>query len=287
MATVRRSGHLRGGIGLAAQRIGHGPEVLVTTTSDHVALRSPTRPDHFSGQALHLFTAPTRLAPWVRRVATTVAAIPGVTSGQVCWEVDTTDVAVARDSVPVDIPATAEVSLVSVMEWRPGLDRDDPQVRHRAVDELDVRAPTSLDIRSGRDEHVMAGARALYLQAGWGGDGDYWRWYVAQQLDLMVVRRCEVWVAYAMGIPASRASVMHDRAGLAIVEDVITHPLHRGKGLAAALVVHALTAHLGQHPGDRIVIRAAADGSSQGLYERLGFMPVATDVCVRVDVPAT
>lgn len=73
---------------------------------------------------------------------------------------------------------------------------------------------------------------------------------------------------------------MHDRAGLAIVEDVVTHPLHRGRGLASAIVVHAVDHHLAARPHDRVVIRADADGAARRIYERLGFVPVATDVAV-------
>lgn len=279
MATVRATGAVRGGIGLAAERLGHGPEVLVTTASDHVVLRTPTRPDHFSGNALHLHDPPTALQPWLERHRRTVGAIPGVDRAFVCWEVSGdlagTDPTAAA---PADLPAAAGVELVSAMLWRPDLDRADIASRRRALDDLDVADPDDLDVRSGADDKVLSGSRALYLQAGWGTDVDYWRWHSAQQLDLLVARRCDIWVAYVMGIPASRVSLMHDRRDLAIVEDVITHPLHRGCGLASALVGHALRRHLADHPDHAVVIRADADGPARHLYERLGFTTVATDI---------
>lgn len=288
MAQVRRTARIRGGIGLAAERLGHGPDVLVTTASDHVALRTPSRPDHFSGNAIHLFSPPPALAPWLDRHANSIGRIPGVTDAFVCWEVEG-DVAPAQLHVPDDVPAAATVELVSAMVWRPDLAVADAAARRAAVDDLVATSRVDLshlDLRSGADERVMAGARALYLQAGWGDDVDYWRWHVAQQLDLMVAGRCQVWVAYVQGIPASRVSVMHDRAGLAIVEDVVTHPLHRGRGLASAIVVHALRQHLAARPEDTVVIRAEASGPARRIYERLGFATVATDVSVRMPLAA-
>lgn len=282
MAKVHRTAEIRGGIGLAAERLGHGPDVLVTTASDHVALRTPTHPDHFSGNAIHLFAAPSEVGPWLDRYARSIGQIPGVSGAFLCWEVDadvTADELAAH--VPADVPTAADVEAVSVMVWRPDLATAGGEARLAVVKALDNLDPGTLDIRSGAAERVMAGARALYLQAGWGTDVDYWRWHVAQQLDLMVAGRCDVWVAYAMGIPASRASLMHDRAGLAIVEDVITHPLHRGKGLASAMVVHSLSHHVAGHPSDTIVIRAEASGPARRIYERLGFVTVATDICLR------
>ncbi len=285
MVNVQRTGMVRGGIGLAAERLGHGPDVLITTASDHVALRTPTRPDHFSGNAIHLYTPPQAVGPWVQRHADSIGRLPGVTGAFLCWEVPVDVVADGNDGLaahlPDDVPATADVEAVSAMVWRPDLREAGPAARRAALDDLDVRDPEGLDIRWGGDDHVMAGARALYLQAGWGTDVDYWRWHVAQQRDLMVARRCDVWVLYAMGIPACRASLMHDRRGLAIVEDVVTHPLHRGKGLASALIVHLLRHHLATHADDVVVIRADADGPARRLYERLGFETVATDICVR------
>lgn len=295
MAQVRQTSRIRGGIGLAAERLGHGPDVLVTTASDHVALRTPSRPDHFSGNAIHLFSPPTAIVPWLDRHANSIGRIPGVTGAFVCWELDgdlapdqRADVAPDAEALaphlPDDVPAGATVGVVSAMVWRPELATAGGPARLAAADDLAALSRlemSRLDVRSGADEHVMAGARALYLQAGWGTDVDYWRWHVAQQLDLMVAGRCQVWVAYAQGIPASRVSLMHDRAGLAIVEDVVTHPLHRGRGLATAIVVHALRHHLATRPDDTVVIRADASGPARRIYERLGFTTVATDVSVR------
>lgn len=283
MVTVHDTGQVRGGIGLAAERLGHGPDVLVTTASDHVALRTPTRPDHFSGNAIHLFAPPETVGPWLKRHADSIGHLPGVTGAFLSWEVPVDVVADGDlDSLlPDDVPSDATVEAVSAMVWRPDLRETGSTTRLAALAALDVVDPGRLDIRSGADEHVMAGARALYLQAGWGTDVDYWRWHMAQQRDLMVAGRCDVWVAYAMGIPAGRASLMHDRQGLAIVEDVVTHPLHRRKGLASALVVHAMRHHLDAHPGDVVVIRADATGPARRLYERLGFVTVATDISLR------
>lgn len=280
MPEVVATGERRGGIGLAAERVGHGPDVLATTASDHVALRTPTRPGHLAGNALHLYEPPTAVRPWLDRHDRTVGVVPGVERAVLCWEVDAdltgTD---PRAACPADLPDDADVDLVSVWRWRPDLDGD-LAARRAALASPGVRDPDDLDVRSGADERVLAGARALYLQGGWGTDVAHWRWVVAQQLDLMVARRAAIWVAYVGGIPACRVSLLHDRVGLAIVDDLVTHPLHRGKGLASAVVVHALRQHLAAFPDHSVVVRTPAARDARGLCDRLGFVTVGTDVSV-------
>jgi ribosomal protein S18 acetylase RimI-like enzyme len=60
---------------------------------------------------------------------------------------------------------------------------------------------------------------------------------------------------------------------VAEVCDVGTHPSHRGRGLARAVVTAAVAAARGDG-ADLIVVTADADDWPRQLYARLGFEPV-------------
>ncbi len=60
--------------------------------------------------------------------------------------------------------------------------------------------------------------------------------------------------------------------GLARYQDVVTHPDHRRRGVATALIVAAARAS----SATTFVLVAAADSDAARLYQRLGFAPVAT-----------
>jgi ribosomal protein S18 acetylase RimI-like enzyme len=78
--------------------------------------------------------------------------------------------------------------------------------------------------------------------------------------------------ARADGQPASYCELYAD-GRTAQIEDVTTLPEHRGKGLASAVVLRALTeARAGGH--DLVFLVTAADDWPQELYGKLGFDPV-------------
>jgi GNAT superfamily N-acetyltransferase len=237
-------------------RTGFGPETLMTTASDHVALRTPTRPAFWPGNALHLLRTPTELAPWLDRFDRSVGQLPGVTRRVVSWEVD------------------------GVGE-RPGVAVPDGAVVHHPVAmELgtlaDVDVADDLELVAASDDRHWAGAKVLYLQTDWEGDERHWRWLVGQQRAVVEAGRARVLVAYRYGIPVGRGALFHDRGGLALVDDVITHPLYRGQGVATALVHRLVADHLADHPDDRVVVVADRDEPAERVYRRLGFAAVST-----------
>jgi GNAT superfamily N-acetyltransferase len=78
------------------------------------------------------------------------------------------------------------------------------------------------------------------------------------------------------GAPVGRLTVAHDRQGLAVVEDVIVHPVHRRLGIASALTHTAVARHLAERPGSRVGLGAEPAGPADHLSRRLGFRPHAT-----------
>lgn len=61
--------------------------------------------------------------------------------------------------------------------------------------------------------------------------------------------------------------------GMGVVEHLFTHPDHRGRGHAAALL-HRAVADARQRGADEVLIGARPDDTPKELYRRLGFAPV-------------
>lgn len=251
------------GLGLASERLGFGPATLQTVVHDHVVLRTPTRPDHWPGNALHLFVPPADLGGALARFDRSVGQLPGVVRRVVAWETDGSGSSPGTD-VPGDVVLySTEVAVLDAGALPPA----------RAI-------PHGVQIVRATTPHQWAGAKVLYLQTDWEGDEDYWRWHVDQQRLVSESGGGVVLVAYRAGIPVGRASlfVTHDGAQprvdrLAVVEDVIVHPLHRGGGVASALVsavvdlAHRLLPHM------RVVVRSDPGSPTAAWYARLGFQP--------------
>jgi GNAT superfamily N-acetyltransferase len=107
-------------------------------------------------------------------------------------------------------------------------------------------------------------------------DDRFVAWSVEVQRELALAERAQVWLAMRHGAPVARLSLFHDRQGLAVVEDVIVHPVHRRRGIAAALAAKAIATHLAVYPGTRVGIGAEPGSVAERLYRRLGFGPHAT-----------
>lgn len=254
-----------GGAGLAAQRLGLGPATLQTTVHDHVALRTPERPDHWRGNALHLFAPPADPAAALVRFDRTIGHVPGVRRRVVAWETEGT-----ADDPGVALPHGLEVSSrqVGVLP------------AEAAVDPPSIPADVSL-VRAGTPGQ-WAGAKVLYLQTDWVGDEPFWRWLVDQQRQVVEAGGGIVLVAYRFGVPVGRAGLFvarEDTAAvgdrLAAVEDVVVHPLHRGRGVGTALVLAATDVARRLLPEVRVVGRAAPRSPAADWLARLGFVPTS------------
>ena len=261
-------------VGLASERLAFGPATLQTVVHDHVALRTPTRPDHWPGNALHLFTTPVDVAAAMARFDRSVGQLPGVGRRVVAWETRGTG-----DAPGVEVPDD-----VALLSTEVGVLEPDTPLPGRPV-------PDGVTIVRADSPPQWAGAKVLYLQTDWEGDEPYWRWMVDEQRQLSERGGGAVLVAYQLGIPVGRAGlfvppegVQPRESGLAVVEDVVVHPLYRGRGIASALV--SATADLARRlaPEVRVVVRSDPGSSTAAWYARLGFTP-ASRTWTAVDPP--
>ena len=281
------------GLGLAVLRAGLSGVTLVTYTRDHVAVRTPSRPDYHDGNTLDLTgePAPGDLDGYLSRYQETVGAL-GAQHVQLRWEEalepDSTAVATASGPTPAPDPAPdpeldaaarargLELSAVTVLLLG---DLADPAAAPVATF---APVPAPEGEAGGAVDRRWHASTVLYRYATgetpdqWRGeDGGFTAWSVAQQRELATAGRCRVWVATRHAIPVARCTLLHDRQGLAVVEDVVTHPAHRGRGIASGLVHAAVADHLAVDPGARVGVAAAPGTAGELLYRRLGFRPHA------------
>lgn len=285
------------GLGLAVLRVGSSPRTLVTYARDHVTVRTPSRPDFRDGNTLDLDRPPepSDLPGWVDRVADTIGRM-GVRHVQLRWETP-----LAADA-PAAAPAP-DPALVEAAERR-GFVVHPTSVL--LLDELAEVAPVDAELAvvtppsvvpggAGPGVEVDAASTPVPVERRWhavhvlgryatGDDPDDWRagdadfdaWALDVLRELTAAGRATTWTAQRHGAPVARAVVVHDRQGLAAVEDVVVHPVHRGGGIASALTRRAVATHLEEHPVSRVGLGAEPGSTADRLYRRLGFRPHAT-----------
>lgn len=251
-----------GWVGLTANRITLGPTSAVTLARDHLVVRTPSRPDFLAGNMLQLLGTPTseEIGGWLETFRRTIGALPGVEHVWLQWETEHGAPPFADDTArhPTGDDWRLESATVMALDHLVAPDRHAP-----------------LEIVPVADPRHWHGATVLYRHAGWGGDDDFWRWRTEVLKAQVVAGRGALWLGFHQGIPVTRAAVVHDN-GLAVVDDVVTHPAHRGLGLAGAVCHRAVADHRDRHPEDLVVVLTQPDGPGRRLYDRLGFSPIST-----------
>jgi GNAT superfamily N-acetyltransferase len=271
-------------LGLAVERVGLSGRTLVTYARDHVTVRTPSRPDFRDGNTIDLLAPPTpgELPGWIDRFGDTIGMM-GVRHVQLRWETPLTPD--APETAPLPDPELAAALLDRGFELSPVtvllLDGLSPPERDPVAELIPIDAPSA--VPGGAVDRRWHAATVLYRYFQ-GASPDDWRdwnqdftdWSVDIQRELMTAERAQVWIAARHGGPVARLTVVHDRQGLAAVQDVVVHPVHRRAGIAAALTHRAITHHLEHHPGARVGIGADPGSPAERLYRRLGFRPHAT-----------
>jgi GNAT superfamily N-acetyltransferase len=266
-------------LGLAVCRASLSGRTLVTYARDHVTVRTPSRPDFHDGNTLDLEAppAPEALAGWVERFRGTVGQL-GARTVQLRWE---EPAAAGPPSLPPDLLAAAR-------ELDLAVDATSVLLLERLVEpppvdaQLAPVAPPSAQVGGPVDRRWHAATVLYRYETGetpdeWRDhDPDFVAWSVEVQRELAAAERAQVWLALRHGAPVGRLTLVHDRQGLGVVEDVIVHPVHRRQGIAAGLTAKAVATHLAVSPGARIGLGAVPGSGAQRLYRRLGFRPHAT-----------
>jgi GNAT superfamily N-acetyltransferase len=284
-------------LGLAISRTGTSPRTLVTYARDHVSVRTPSRPDFRDGNTIDLESvpAPGDLAAWVERFAETTGRL-GVQHVQLRWEEPLRSDAPASvpDADPALVAAAGELGL-ALHPTTVLLLAELVAPRDAPAELTSVTPPSVVPRAHGSGVEVSADDTPVEVERRWhavhvldryasgetpddwrAADADFAAWAVDVLRELAAAGRATVWLALRHGGPVAKAVVLHDRQGLATVEDVVVHPVHRRLGIAAALTHRAVAAHLAAHPGSRIGLGAEPAGPADHLYRRLGFRPHAT-----------
>jgi GNAT superfamily N-acetyltransferase len=271
-------------LGLAVDRVGLSGRTLVTYARDHVTVRTPSRPDFRDGNTIDLLAPPTpdELAGWIARFDETIAVM-GADHVQLRWETPLQPDAPPGEVTPDPALADAlhelgfELDSVTMLllEELAGLSAEP------AAELIPIEAPSA--VSGGPVDRRWHASTVLYRYFQ-GETPDDWRdwnqdftdWSVGVQRELATADRAQVWIAARHGGPVARLTLVHDRQGLAAVQDVVVHPVHRRAGIASALTHRAISHHLEVHPDSRIGIGADPGSAADLLYRQLGFRPHAT-----------
>ena len=264
-------------LGLSVLRASLSPRTLVTYARDHVTVRTPSRPDYYDGNTLDLEGAPSpaSLDGWLERFRSTIANL-GVAHVQLRWET-------AGASAAVE-PALEEALGERGLQLHPTrvllLDR----LRPVAEAPAEIRALAPPTGAGGGVDRRWHGATVLYRYEAEAPDESGWRFWnedfvafsVEVQRELALAGRARVWLAIRHGAPVGRLTCTHDRQGLAVIEDVVVHPVHRRLGVATAMTHAAVAEHLAREPDARVGLGVDPGSVAERLYRRLGFRPHAT-----------
>ncbi|MDX1511448.1 MAG: GNAT family N-acetyltransferase [Nitriliruptorales bacterium] len=241
-------------VGLAAMRLALGPSTLVTVTSDHLLIRTPSRPDYWDGNAIQLLAQPVDVRPWTARFRATVGALPGIERLRLLWPAD-----------GLDGPAPAGVAEEDLAL--------EPLRLMRLDDLADIEA-VAIEIVEAHSDKDWHAAAVLLRHDLTEVPHEFWDWQTTEIRAVCERGHGTTWIARRHGIPVGRVTLLHDQLGLGALDAVGTHPVYRRAGVATTLVHHAIRAHLDARPADRVVLLTEPYSDGERLYRRLGFEAV-------------
>ena len=284
---VRR---VEGRHGLAVLRASLPPIALVTSTPEGTMVRTPSRPDLHDGNVLDLARPPepAALDRGLRRAEEQARAI-GAPRVRLRWEVP-----LAPDAAPGDVPPL-EPDLERALADH-GLAHHDLEVL--LLDRPVAPAPSGVELvgplpaegdaaldRSWHGVAVLQRYAEGDTPAQWRAvDEGFAAFAHGVRRALALEGRAGVHLAMRHGVPVATVTVVHDRAGSAVVEDLVVHPVHRGRGTGAELVHRAVSVLAAAEPGVRIGVAVAAGSASDRLQRRVGFRPHAVVRVVERDL---
>lgn len=276
---VRR---VEGRHGLAVLRASLSPVTLVTATPEGTVVRTPSRPDLHDGNVLDLARVPDAggLARALRRAEEQARAV-GAERVRLRLEEP-----LAADAAPGEVPPLAAGLVAASREH--GLSHHDlvvllldaasvPVVSTPGGVELLGPLAAEGDAALDRRWHGVA----VLQRYAEGDDPVAWRavdeglaaWAHGVRRALALAGRARVLLALRQGIPVGTVTLVDDGAATAVVEDLVVHPVHRGRGIATALAHRALAdPALGAM---RVGAVVGPGSTSERLHRRLGFRPHA------------
>jgi len=275
------------GLALRTLRVGVHPEALVIHVGTDVVVRTPARPDHRDGNVVDLLAPPpvaevaTRLEG-VRRLMEPV----GVRDLHLRYELPPGGRGTAAGG-PGDAESARAEALAAA-----GCRVTDLQVLEIAVKDLPRSVPpppadVTIERLTGPDGDVIDERRwyaASVLDryahgdevTAWRAWDDAWgAWHRERIAALARLRRAEVWLASRHGMPVASLTLLDDHDGLVVVDRVITHPAHRRRGIARALLGAALASLDDAARLERVTLATLVGAPAQELFRAVGFTSVA------------
>ena len=229
----------------------------VEDRGDHLVIRSPDNPSYFWGNFILLDRAP---APGGEREVVGAFHTEFPQAEHVSIGIDSPELTDEARAAFESAGMTVDVGTVLTAT---------ELLKPREV-EAEVRALESDDDWEARARL----SQQLYPQTPDGTFMAYARRRNAQERRLAGAGRGRRFGAYVDDRLVSTAGIFATEDGVARFQSVETHPDHRRRGLAAA-VVHSAGQHALDQLGVRtLVIAADTDGDAIGIYRRLGFADV-------------
>ena len=227
---------------------------VVEDRGTHLVVRSPENPSYFWGNFILLAQPP---APGGEKEVVAAFHTEFPAADHVSIGIDAAELSEESRAAFEAAGMTVDVATVLTTGTLQAPRDVDAEVRELVGDEdWEARAQLS---------------RQLYPQTSEEAFMRFARQKNAQERRLVDAGRGTRFGAFVDGVLASTAAIFVTEDGVARFQSVETHPDHRRKGLAAA-VVHAAGRHALDRLGVRtLVIVADTDGDAIGIYRRLGF----------------